>query len=327
MKRLGGTNVTCGNDDGHGLHRMTLGDAGSSARALSRLLSRFATEARSVLSSLSQRKALVDAGAMAFALFLASIPLMGLAGAVVAHVLRGEPRALAMLSSLVDVAPDEVHELVDRYVARGTDQAIAPVFLLGSLWLAAGAFHDAMTVFESALSAVPRTWVQKRLIAVACVLSLLLLLAVLGSSVVVFLGGPLALLGSLVERGVPRFGACRRAGDRRRGDIALARGVLSRGRSPPQPDTGNLARRDRHRRDRLHRVVHVRELREDARAIRGVLRKPRGRRGVPGVAVAVLHRPAHRRGDGRRTRRRRGSGSRWCRVPGGRRGSGRASGG
>ena len=204
MKRLGGTNVTCGNDDGHGLHRMTLGDAGSSARALSRLLSRFATEARSVLSSLSQRKALVDAGAMAFALFLASIPLMGLAGAVVAHVLRGEPRALAMLSSLVDVAPDEVHELVDRYVARGTDQAIAPVFLLGSLWLAAGAFHDAMTVFESALSAVPRTWVQKRLIAVACVLSLLLLLAVLGSSVVVFLGGPLALLGSLVERGVPR---------------------------------------------------------------------------------------------------------------------------
>ena len=204
MKRLGGTNVTCGNEDGHGLYRMTLGDAGSSARVLSRLLSRFATEARSVLSSLSRRNALVDAGAMAFALFLASIPLMGLAGAVVAHVLRGEPRALAMLSSLVDVAPDEVHELVDRYVARGTDQAIAPVFLLGSLWLAAGAFHDAMTVFESALDAVPRTWVQKRLIAVACGRSLLLLMGVLGSGIVVFLGGPLALLGSLVERGVPR---------------------------------------------------------------------------------------------------------------------------
>jgi membrane protein len=183
---------------------MTLAGAGASASVAKRRLFRFASEARSVLSSLAQRNALVDAGAMAFALFLASIPLMGLAGAVVAHVLRGEPRALSMLSSLVDVAPDEVHELVDRYVARGTGQGIAPVFLFGSSWLAAGAFHDAMTVFESALDAVPRTWMQKRLIALSCVLALLLLLAVLGSVVVVFLGGPLELLTSLIERGVPR---------------------------------------------------------------------------------------------------------------------------
>jgi membrane protein len=180
---------------------MTL--AGVRAGAPKRRLQRFASEARSVLSSLARRNALVDAGAMAFALFLASIPLMGLAGAVVAHVLRGEPLALSMLSSLVDLAPDEVHQLVDRYVARGTDQGVAPVFLFGSLWLAAGAFHDAMTVFESALDAVPRTWMQKRLIALACVVSLLSLLAVLGWSVVVFLGGPLALLASLIQRGVP----------------------------------------------------------------------------------------------------------------------------
>lgn len=202
MKGLGRTNVTRGNEDGHGLHRMTL--AGAEPGAPKRLIFRFASEARSVLASLSDRNALVDAGAMAFALFLASIPLMGLAGAVVAHVLRGEPRALAMLSSLVDVAPDEVHEIVDRYIARGTDQGVAPIFLFGSLWLAAGAFHDAMTVFESALDAARRTWVQKRLIALACVLSLLTLLAVLGSTLVVFLGGPLALLSSLIERGVPR---------------------------------------------------------------------------------------------------------------------------
>ena len=178
--------------------------AGVGQGAPKRLLSRFAVETRSVLSSLAGRNALVDAGGMAFALFLASIPLMGLAGAVVAHVLRGDPRALSMLSSLVDVAPDEVRELVDRYVARGSDQGVAPVFLLGSLWLAAGAFHDAMTVFESALHATPRTWLEKRLIALGCVLSLLVLLAVLGSSVVVFLGGPVVLLASLLERGVPR---------------------------------------------------------------------------------------------------------------------------
>ncbi|HEX3593556.1 MAG TPA: YihY/virulence factor BrkB family protein [Polyangiaceae bacterium] len=172
--------------------------------ALTRVLVELRAEARSVLSSFVRRNALVDAGAMAFALFLASIPLMGLAGAVIAHVLRGEPRALSILSSLVDVAPDEVRELADRYIARGSDQGLAPVFLFGSLWLAAGAFHDAMTVFESALDASPRTWVQKRLISMACVVALLTLLAVLGSSLVVFLGGPVVLLAALLERGLPR---------------------------------------------------------------------------------------------------------------------------
>jgi membrane protein len=167
-----------------------------------RLALAFAEEARSVVGSLIRRDALVDAGAMAFSLFLASIPLMGLAGAVVAHVVRGEPRALTMLSRLVDVAPHEVRELVDRYIVRGTDQALAPVFLLGSSWLAAGAFHDAMTVFEIALDAVRRSWVRKRLVALGCVVVLLCVLTLFGASVVMFAGGPLELFASLLEGGV-----------------------------------------------------------------------------------------------------------------------------
>jgi membrane protein len=165
------------------------------------LLDRLLEEARSVVISMIRRDALVDAGAMAFSLFLASIPLMGLAGAVMANVLRGDPHALTMLSSLVDVAPDEVRELVERYVERGSDQALAPVFLLGSLWLAAGAFHDAMTVFESALDAARRTWVQKRLVALGCVVALLCVFALLGSTVVIFVGGPLELFASVLEGG------------------------------------------------------------------------------------------------------------------------------
>jgi membrane protein len=177
-------------------------------RALKTRLGRFgfalAEEARSVVISLIRRDALVDAGAMAFSLFLASIPLMGLAGAVVAHVVRGEPRALTLLSSLVNAAPHEVRELVDRYIERGTDQALAPVFLLGSAWLAAGAFHDAMTVFELALDAARRSWLRKRAVALGCVVALLGLLTLLGSSVVMFAGGPLELFASLHEGGVLR---------------------------------------------------------------------------------------------------------------------------
>lgn len=159
----------------------------------------FIRSAREVVVALWGRNALVDASAMAFSLFLASIPLMGLSGLVVAHVLRGEPRAMAMLSSLVDVAPDEVRSIVDRHIARGAGQTVAPLFLLGSLWLAASAFHDAMTVFESALGATPRPWLKKRLIGMACVLALLTLLAVGGWAAVTLAGGPLALLVSLAE--------------------------------------------------------------------------------------------------------------------------------
>jgi membrane protein len=204
MKGRGRYHVTRGNEDGHEQGRMTKASPRARVGAVRRVASELRAEAGLVLSSFVSRNALVDAGAMAFSLFLASIPLMGLAGAVIAHVLQGEPRALSLLSSLVDVAPDEVRELVDRYVARGTDQGLAPVFLVGSLWLAAGAFHDAMTVFESALDAAPRTWVQKRLISMGCVLILLALIALFGSSLVVFLGGPLVLLAALFERGLPR---------------------------------------------------------------------------------------------------------------------------
>jgi membrane protein len=195
-----------GNADGRG-RGISVGGIASAAyrteRPMTELPRRIAREARAVALSFVDRNALVDAGAMAFSLFLAVIPMLGLAGAVVAHVLYGEPRALALLSSLADVAPDEVRELVDRYVARGTDQALAPIFLVGSLWLAAGAFHDAMTVFESALGAVRRTWLVKRLIALGCVVALLTLLALLGSSLVLFLGSPLVLLASLIEQGLP----------------------------------------------------------------------------------------------------------------------------
>jgi membrane protein len=202
MEGLGASMSARGKEDGRGLRVAAAPRHSRSARrfrAAKAVAIGLIEEARSVLVTLIRRNALVDAGAMAFSLFLASIPLMGLAGAVVAHVLRGEPRALTMLSSLVDVAPYEVREIVDRYVERGTDQALAPVFLLGSLYLAAGAFHDAMTLFESALGARRRTWIQKRLIALGCVVALLCLLALVGSCLMLIVGGPLELFISLLE--------------------------------------------------------------------------------------------------------------------------------
>lgn len=160
---------------------------------------RFFRATRSVVVDMWHKNALVDASAMAFSLFLASIPLLALAGLVVAEILAGEPRALAMVSSLVDAAPGEVRGLVSRHLRRGVGQSAAPLFLAGSLWLAAGAFHDAMTVFEGAVGATPRSWPRKRLIAIGCVVALLALLVVAGWLVVALAGGPIALLDRAEE--------------------------------------------------------------------------------------------------------------------------------
>ncbi len=164
--------------------------------------------AKAVIGAMWERDALVDASAMAFSLFLASIPLLGLVGMLMAWVLRGEPRVLAMLSSTLDVTPDEVHSLVDRHMTRGRSHTVAPAFLGGSLWLGATAFQSAMTAFEIALGVERRSWVRKRLIALGCVIALLALLVAAGFGIVLLAGGPLAFVFTVAERGqkiVPRF--------------------------------------------------------------------------------------------------------------------------
>jgi membrane protein len=163
--------------------------------------------ARSVAVSFWRRDALVDASAMAFSLFLASIPLLALAGLALGRLLAGEPRALAFLGSLGNIAPDEVRALLDRALLRGMDASTAPLFLVGSWWLAATAFQDAMNVFELALGTERRPWILKRLFALAFVVALLGFLCGFGAVAVVLAGGPFALLRSLVERADPAVDA------------------------------------------------------------------------------------------------------------------------
>jgi membrane protein len=156
--------------------------------------------ARTVVVVMWNDDALIDASAMAFGLFLGSIPLLALAGSVLADMLRGDTRALAMLSHMIDLAPDEVRTLVDRNLARGSSGSMAPLFLLGTLWLGATAFQDAMTVFENALADEQRSWLRKRAIALGCVMAVLGLFAAAGWVAVAVLGGAVPRLLSLLQR-------------------------------------------------------------------------------------------------------------------------------
>src|SRR5687767_2051756 len=74
------------------------------------------------------------ASAMAFNLFLAAIPLLALAGWLFARLLQNSPSAMASMSLLVDLTPEEARELIERHFRLFSAQAVAPVAVFGALW-------------------------------------------------------------------------------------------------------------------------------------------------------------------------------------------------
>jgi membrane protein len=120
---------------------------------------------------LSRHHVASAASTMAFDLFLAAIPMLALAGWITAVALRRDPSALDTASLLLDVTPHDVYDLLSRQLGRFSPGAVAPIALLGSLWLASSAFHTLMSVFETALGVRQRPWWKKRTIAIGCVIA------------------------------------------------------------------------------------------------------------------------------------------------------------
>jgi membrane protein len=153
---------------------------------------------RALILGLRLHRAGIAASAMAFDLFLALLPMLALAGWLITVVLRSSAEALVVASTLLDVTPREVSELALRHFGRFSGGAVAPVALLVSLFLASVAFHTLIDVFETASGAEPRSWVEKRLIALGCVLAAILLLGLSGSIAVLLIGGPARILETLL---------------------------------------------------------------------------------------------------------------------------------
>ncbi len=147
--------------------------------------------ARSLVRGMARHHAGRVASAMAFDLFLASIPMMAMAGWVFASLADDSYTAMMTMSALLDVTPTQVTTLVEAQLGRFSgSSAVAPIALLGSWWLAASAFHRVMNVFELALRAPRRPWLTKRLIGVVCVVVAILGLGASGFLLVVISGGP-----------------------------------------------------------------------------------------------------------------------------------------
>ncbi len=140
------------------------------------------------------------ANAMAFDLFLAMIPLLALAGWVLGVVVKRYPSALDSITTLLQLAPTDVQEVLMQQLGRFADTtALAPVSALGALWLTSGAFNTAMTVFEPALKAAPRPWWKRRLISLGCATFLVAAAPAVAWLAVSVAGGPVAILHAVLE--------------------------------------------------------------------------------------------------------------------------------
>ena len=146
------------------------------------------------------RDTLQAASAMAFDLFLAALPMLALAGWLFAVLSQGSPAVLTSVSLLVDLTPEEVRSLIWRQLGQFSATAVAPLALLGALWLASSAFNTLMGVLEVTVGAERRPWWKRRLLALACVVASIVLFTASGTLAVALSGGP-ATVARLLARG------------------------------------------------------------------------------------------------------------------------------
>lgn len=112
------------------------------------------------------------AATMAFYFFLGMIPLLVFAGLLIGNVVQREG-ADALVAPLYRAMPRVAAQLFRNElhaIAKADSPSMAPLSVLGFLWLTTNGIHNLMDVFELLVRARPRSWLRQRLIALAWVI-------------------------------------------------------------------------------------------------------------------------------------------------------------
>ncbi len=130
---------------------------------------------RKVIRGLFRHHAFDHAATMAFYFFLGTIPLLLVGGLLIGHIVESEGLA-TVTNPLYDLLPGVTADLLRselEKIAAAEAQSVAPLSVIGFLWLTSNGFHNLMDVFELLIGAKPRSWIRQRAIAVAWVLIVL----------------------------------------------------------------------------------------------------------------------------------------------------------
>jgi len=134
-----------------------------------------------LLASLIRHQSVRTANAMAFDLFLALVPMLGLAGWAASLVVLSQDGGPSGLQFLRDLSPTQVEELIGKHFDALAAAHLAPIAALVGWWLASSAFDTMMGVFEETFECAPRSWLLKRIISLGLALLGMLILG-FGSS-------------------------------------------------------------------------------------------------------------------------------------------------
>jgi membrane protein len=176
----------------------------SVASAHGRVFVRGWTITRTVARGLLRHHAFDHAATMAFYFFLGMIPLFVFGGLLVGNVLEREG-VEALAAPLYRVMPGPAAALVRselEKIAAAHAKAVAPLSLVGFLWLTTNGIHNLMDVYELLLGAPPRRWFRQRAIATVWVVGGLAIAAAATSLVLIINGAATGLEG--IEN-LPRF--------------------------------------------------------------------------------------------------------------------------
>ena len=141
---------------------------------------------KQLLLTLDRHLTLRTASAMAFDLFMAVVPMLGLAGYAASYVLRSQPQALVEGSQLLDLAPARLHDFIVNNVTAFAETEVGPLFAVLVLWLSSSAFLTMIRVFEESFGFAPRSYLRARLLALGFA-TVALVLFVLASAAGAFL--------------------------------------------------------------------------------------------------------------------------------------------
>jgi membrane protein len=133
---------------------------------------------RRVVRGLFVHHAFDHAATMAFYFFLGTIPLLVIVGVLLGNVID-EPGAEDVIAPLYGMVPGVTGELIRKELhemASAGTTSLAPLSILGFLWLTSNGFHNLMDVFELLIGAKPRSWLRQRAIAVGWVIASLVMI-------------------------------------------------------------------------------------------------------------------------------------------------------
>jgi membrane protein len=168
----------------------------------------FAARLYLLLLSLWKHSSSRTANAMAFDLFIALIPMLGIAGWATSLALHSPEETLKQ-SALSSLAPAQLDEFLGRHFEALAASHLAPLAAFAGWWVSSSAFNTMIGAFEETFDCTKRSWIQQRIVSLGLALFGMTCLSLVGAFGVLMALAPSRVAGyiqMLDESGLMRVG-------------------------------------------------------------------------------------------------------------------------